>query len=213
MWRGRGLVLVIVVSLLAVAGVGFIVAGLHEDPPAAAPLPSSTFSLAGPALAGARQAAQASATASHAPRFDRPDTVYIPALGVAAPVVPEGMTGASLDIPGDPRTVGLATHYAPLPATDGTTLMAGHVNYNGTPGALAQLAELKPGSLVAVTDAKGRPTLWAVTGMTVRDKSDFPSLSVTGPRELLLVTCGGPVFFDGTAWHYRDNVIVTAVPA
>ena len=30
-------------------------------------------------------------------------------------------------------------------------------------------------------------------------------------RRLVLVTCGGP--FDQAAGHYRDNIVVTAVPA
>ena len=32
-----------------------------------------------------------------------------------------------------------------------------------------------------------------------------------GSPKLVLVTCGGP--FDAKTGHYRDNVVVTAVPA
>jgi hypothetical protein len=32
----------------------------------------------------------------------------------------------------------------------------------------------------------------------------------TGPARLVLVTCGGP--FDAATGHYRDDVVVTAVP-
>ncbi len=32
-----------------------------------------------------------------------------------------------------------------------------------------------------------------------------------GRPRLVLVTCGGP--FDRVAGHYRDNVVLTAVPA
>ena len=35
--------------------------------------------------------------------------------------------------------------------------------------------------------------------------------SLEGAARLVLVTCGGP--FDPVAGHYRDNVVVTAVPA
>jgi hypothetical protein len=35
--------------------------------------------------------------------------------------------------------------------------------------------------------------------------------SRTGPRRLVLVTCGGP--FNQNIGHYRDNIVVTAVPA
>ena len=37
--------------------------------------------------------------------------------------------------------------------------------------------------------------------------------AVDGPRQLALVTCGGPVISDGATRHYRDNVVLTAVPA
>ena len=33
----------------------------------------------------------------------------------------------------------------------------------------------------------------------------------TGSPKLVLVTCGGP--FDAKIGHYRDNIVVTAVPA
>jgi hypothetical protein len=64
-----------------------------------------------------------------------------------------------------------------------------------------------------VTDAAGHAYLWAVTAMSVRDKNDFPVLSMGGPHRLVLVTCGGPVNRINGAWHFQDNVIVTAVPA
>jgi hypothetical protein len=35
--------------------------------------------------------------------------------------------------------------------------------------------------------------------------------SQKGRNHLVLVTCGGP--FDNATGHYRDNVVVTAVPA
>ena len=45
-------------------------------------------------------------------------------------------------------------------------------------------------------------------------KADFPTALVYGPAPgsvLRLVTCGGE--FDPSRRHYRDNVVVTAVPA
>jgi hypothetical protein len=44
-------------------------------------------------------------------------------------------------------------------------------------------------------------------------KADFPTALVYGPAPgsvLRLVTCGGE--FDASRRHYRDNVVVTAVP-
>jgi hypothetical protein len=44
-------------------------------------------------------------------------------------------------------------------------------------------------------------------------KSALPTsvYSRTGAPRLVLVTCGGP--FDPISRHYRDNVVLTAVPA
>lgn len=44
-------------------------------------------------------------------------------------------------------------------------------------------------------------------------KADLPLdvWSQTGPARLMLVTCGGP--FDSSIGRYRDNIVVTAVPA
>ena len=37
-----------------------------------------------------------------------------------------------------------------------------------------------------------------------------PVYSLRGRARLVLVTCGGP--FNRTTGHYRDNIVVTAVP-
>ena len=50
--------------------------------------------------------------------------------------------------------------------------------------------------------------------VSVRDylKRDLPPdvYSIKGRPRLVLVTCGGP--FVQSAGHYRDNVVLTAVP-
>jgi len=206
-------VLLIVAVVVAAAGVVLVVQGLQVQPPAAAALPSATYSLSGSGQGAVVAAARASAAGSAAPRFDAPDTLYIPSLGVTAHITAESVTAGSLDIPRDPTTVGMARGYASLASASGTTLIAGHVTYDGVPGALEHLADTEPGALVVVTDAAGTATLWAVTAMTVRDKTDFPILATDGPHQLVVVTCGGPANRIDGAWHFQDNIIVTAVPA
>ena len=67
--------------------------------------------------------------------------------------------------------------------------------------------------LVTTTDGTGRATHWRVTGLEVRGKGDLPAFPTTGARRLVLVTCGGPVVDTPSGRRYRDNVVVTAVPA
>ena len=54
---------------------------------------------------------------------------------------------------------------------------------------------------------------YRVTSVRRVRKQGLPSsiYSRSGPARLVLVTCGGP--FDTKTGHYRDNVVVTAVPA
>jgi hypothetical protein len=63
-----------------------------------------------------------------------------------------------------------------------------------------------------VTTAAGRTFTYRV--VTVRDylKRDLPTsvYSLRGRPRLVLVTCGGP--FIASKGHYRDNVVLVAVP-
>jgi hypothetical protein len=61
--------------------------------------------------------------------------------------------------------------------------------------------------------AGGSIYVYRVTSLrTFRKRASPTSIySGTGPPRLVLVTCGGP--FDRASGHYRDNVVVTAVPA
>ena len=101
---------------------------------------------------------------------------------------------------------------------DGTTLVAGHVNYVGQgDGALFNLYRVQPGAVVYATDAWGRTTLWRVVSAESVLKQDLPASVFAGnqgPRRLVIVTCGGDIrYVPGSGWTYDDNVVVTAVPA
>ena len=63
------------------------------------------------------------------------------------------------------------------------------------------------------TTRDGHTFAYKVTSVKTMLKADLPTdiYSRNGRPRLVLVTCGGP--FDPAAGHYRDNVVVTAVPA
>lgn len=230
--------LVAALALVAL-GVTAIVAGSRSQSAAAAPLPTSQFSDATlPPLAPgdtlpttsaapvARDAAPATggsaASSSSAPwTFAGANRLFVQSLGVNAPWTDEGISGGGLVIPSDVKVVGRWTGGAAVDATTGTVLLAGHVNYIGQGnGALYKLAQTKPGAVVVVNDAAGQHTTWRVQSLQVVQKNALPSsiFAPTGARQLVIVTCGGPIMkvadgHGGTYNTYRDNVIVTAVPA
>ncbi|MFJ1792998.1 class F sortase [Kitasatospora griseola] len=103
------------------------------------------------------------------------------------------------------------------PVDRGTTLTAGHVHdpAQGN-GALYNLSRVRPDAVVETSDAAGNVTRWRVTGLSVVPKSHLPPWGFagpTGPRKLVIVTCGGPAERDPEhGATCRDNVIATAVP-
>ena len=155
----------------------------------------------------------------------RPSTLIIPSVCIDGAIVSttRETTGALL-IPGDVHDVGMWDDGAPLlsPAggayPQGTTLLAGHVNYVGQgDGALFNLYRVQPGAVVYATDAWGRTTLWRIVSARSVLKQDLPASVFAGnqgARRLVIVTCGGDIrYVPGSGWTYDDNVVVTAVPA
>jgi sortase family protein len=95
----------------------------------------------------------------------------------------------------------------------GAVLIAGHVDSaQAGAGAFFHLKDAKEGDRVQVTTAGGRTFTYKVVSVKSYLKSQLPTdvWSTRGPARLVLVTCGGP--FDRKARHYRDNIVLTAVP-
>jgi sortase (surface protein transpeptidase) len=67
--------------------------------------------------------------------------------------------------------------------------------------------------LIEVATNDGKTTTYKVVSVRTMLKERLPTdiWSQKGPNHLVVVTCGGP--FDHATGHYRDNVVVTAVPA
>lgn len=142
--------------------------------------------------------------------------LYIPSIFVSAPVVPQGVTSSNeMALPQDLRQVGLLDTTSALEATEGSTLIAGHVTAGGYHGALYFLGRVQPGAAITTVDADGEPTEWVVTSVRNYRKTSLPAeiFETTGQRILTLVTCGGPIIQtpDGR-WTHEDNIVVTAAP-
>jgi len=154
--------------------------------------------------------------------------LVIPSIGVQAPVADHGLidtaTGSactsqvafacSLVIPGDVRSVTRYSGSAPLNATTGSVLIAGHIdNADQGDGALHNIYLLQAGDLVYLSDGIGTK-VWKVVARNVFAK-DVPHpdwfAGLLGPAQLHLVTCGGP--YDPGTHSFLDNVAITSVPA
>ncbi|MBD7956699.1 class F sortase [Microbacterium sp. Sa4CUA7] len=142
-----------------------------------------------------------------------PTAVVSTDLGIDMPVVPVGVQAdGSMEIPVDPAVAGWY-RYGPAPAdTDGTTVLAAHVDSRvyGV-GPLAQLREAQPGQTLQVADADGVITGYTVESVTYIPRAELPVDQLfdrEGPRSLVLITCGGQ--FDEQTRTYSDNVVLIA---
>jgi hypothetical protein len=141
-----------------------------------------------------------------------PARISIPSAGIAAQVVPEGLdqTG-SLVIP--PPAQVAWYEGGPLPGQDGTTLLAGHIDDYGVPGAFLHLNSVPVGATVELTTADGRTLAYTVTDRQSVVQTRLAGsglLSSSGPPRLVLITCGGD--YDYSTHLYLDNIVLVARP-
>ena len=144
-----------------------------------------------------------------------PTRVRSSALGIDAPVSAMGidLKAGALGTPENIDRVGWWRDGAAPGAKSGTILLAGHVDSaKRGAGAFYGLKRAHRGDRIQLRSDDGRTKTWRVTSTKLMRKESLPPEIYTrsGPRRLVLVTCGGP--FDARRGHYRDNIVVTAVP-
>jgi len=164
--------------------------------------------------AGAEAVPTQAATLPTATPAVRPVRVRLDRLKVSAAIVPVGVDAAGdVVVPPSVDTVGWY-RFGPALGDAGSMVIAGHVDSaQQGDGAFARLDRLKLGDHVEVTGSDRRVAAFRVVG-----REEYPKATIrldryfatTGPQRLTLITCGGP--FDRATGHYRDNVVVSAVP-
>ena len=143
-----------------------------------------------------------------------PSRVRLERLGIDAPVSAVGidMKAGAIGIPKDIKRVGWWRDGAKPGDDAGTALLAGHVDsaVKGA-GALFALKSARRGDRILVIQG-GKTLRYRVTKVAIMRKAALPTniYRRTGSPKLVVATCGGS--FDASAGHYRDNVVVTAVP-
>lgn len=170
----------------------------------------------------ASSATSAPSAADEAARFRSPRTpaavavpvrLRIPSIGVSTRLEQVGLdrTGA-IAAPAVPQQAAWYSGGA-RPGQPGPAVLLGHVDSDHAPAVFYRLATLKPGALVLVDRADGSTIRFRVSGRIQVAKSRFPADLLYAPTlapALRLVTCGGK--FNRATGHYRDNVVVSAVP-
>lgn len=146
-----------------------------------------------------------------------PTRLRIPSIGVTATVNAVGINDRTgeFEVPPSVDEIGWYRYGPGLEAERGSVVVAGHVDSaTQGKGAFYRLRELDRGDTLTVTGSDGKAREYRVVGREEYDKSKIPLeryFARDGEPRLTLITCGGP--FDAEARRYRDNIVVTAVPA
>ncbi len=145
-----------------------------------------------------------------------PTRVQIASLGIDAPTAAVGidLTNGALGVPVDIQRPGWWRDGAAPGDAAGAVLIGGHVDSaRSGAGAFFRLKSAKAGDRVVVQTAGGTNRGYRVVSVRTMPKPQLPTnvYSLKGSPRLVLVTCGGP--FVPSLGHYRDNIVVTAVPA
>jgi hypothetical protein len=138
----------------------------------------------------------------------------ISALDVDVPVVPVGVDSGtgSVNVPSDVSVIGWY-RFSSQPGQAGSAVLLGHVDSKVQgPGALFHLSDLMPGAMIVLRLADGSTARFTALARRQYEKDGLPPrvFAQSGTPLVSLVTCGGP--FDAGTGHYRDNVVVFALP-
>ena len=139
------------------------------------------------------------------PGFDTPQPSRV-APPTSSPSLPSSDTVQSGTQTSSSRAVSMT-------GGEGTTFIASHVAWTKRHrGALYTMAtDVSQNELIWVKGFDGSLSTWRVSGMWVAEHQAFPEdyFSATGPRRLVLTTCGGRVNSYG---YYQQNVFLVAEP-
>ena len=169
-----------------------------------------------PLVPGPRRRLASTSSPTRSVATAAPTYLTISGTGISARVVPVGVdaSGATA-IPQRVDTVGWY-RFGPQPGAS-----AGSVVWWATSTRPSRAKERSsdcipcdPAPIVSVTGTDRQVFRYRVVGRQEYPKSSVPLAALftrTGAPHLTLITCGGS--FDRQIRHYRDNVVVTAVPS
>lgn len=140
--------------------------------------------------------------------------VAIPSVNVLSTLTHTDVDQGKLVIPEPPD----ATWYektAPLGSKQGTSMLAGHVNFGyGEAAPFHELHRVEKGAPIFVRDFKGVEREYKIVSIDKYQWHQLPEslFTVTGEPKIVLLTCSGPVTGEGDYKTFLYNLVVTAVP-
>lgn len=143
------------------------------------------------------------------------DRIRIPSIGVDARTSLVGIKKGSMQVPGNVARTGQLAQSAAAGDLIGTTVIAGHVSdRRDRPGAFWKLTKLRKGKVVTVRQGgtRLRYRVTSVERFSRTQKLPERFFSTTGEHQLVLISCAGRTTTSNGGFHYRQNVVVTAVP-
>lgn len=144
--------------------------------------------------------------------IDLPLTLAVPSVGIDAPVIAVGLTNdGAMDVPKRPTDVGWF-EYSPRPGLAGNSILAGHLDWQGAPGAFATLSSVKNGESVVVRESDGSERGFAVEWKREVAAEAPPPKQVFEPiisPGLTLITCGGR--YNPATRRYDTRIVVRAI--
>lgn len=142
-------------------------------------------------------------------------TLDLPTINAKGPITPVGTSNGEMNVPANQRLLGwLRTTGLPGDKV-GNMVIAGHVASNsGAPGTLNRLKTIKKGAKLHLTLNGTRHTFKVTSKTTYRRGKALPAniFATTGPFRLRIVTCTNKQTYANGTYHYRDNLVVTAIP-
>jgi LPXTG-site transpeptidase (sortase) family protein len=145
-----------------------------------------------------------------------PLRLVVESLGVDAPVIEMGVDDQGIPhVPLNGRDVAWYSFSSP-PGAGSNAVFAGHINWEGAPGAFANLNELKAGDTIRLISEDGSEYVYKVFANFAVDPYDSDSLKVMSPTPtdtVTLITCGGSWIPDPSerfGGSYTNRTIVQA---
>lgn len=138
-----------------------------------------------------------------------PNQVWIPSVGIKAPVEPVGLLdNGQMDVPKSSNIAGIFVNGV-MPGEQGNALMAGHLDSYTGPAIFHPLKRVKPGDPIVISNEEGKFLVFSVVSVESYLTSEAPLDKIFGDtnrEQLNLITCAGK--YDRNKREHNKRLVV-----